>query len=565
MRTRTRTRICSLNRALQGGAAAASPRRRPPRNERVANWRLGAAGRWRYDTADGLPGRLVPLPALQQQVSEPPGATWRLVGGIAQPLAGAQSPAAFSASSSARPRTSSSLVVPALPVLSGSNLFTTTGSSASSWLRDENWWTELVAQQFKAGERVASGSSSDLTPLLQSAPSLDSGEYREALAAMADEESQSTPEHRREPETVLPPPGEAASVLQAWLDALPPVRAMQDSLPDSDDGIASEVSGIQPRAGVLTNPPSPGNLTLSDDQCSTVPDFFQISEPRTPSQQPFDWWTVLNRLTQQQLDELNQTAADIALRDETYHADDLQAPQPVSGPPDDEQNDDRESDQSDDDDDPDQEQEDSVLTFINQAERGSVTSDHHPQFAEPSSPDIPTSDHRVQSILSEGAKTFIPPEARQFHNVTFQSRINSEIIQNLAQAGIIEKGPVSSTYRLFALPKKDGRVRVLYDLSQLTPYLIKPTCHLPRPMDVLANGNAQFAIKIDLSDGFFLYTRAPKTAAVPGNPIPGNNVQVEKAPDGLGNCSRPHAGGYQRSSKVCDGAMPRGTGVHLPR
>ena len=59
----------SLSQALRGGAAAASPRRRPPRNERIANWRLGVQGLLRYDTADGLTGRLVPLHAVDRQVS----------------------------------------------------------------------------------------------------------------------------------------------------------------------------------------------------------------------------------------------------------------------------------------------------------------------------------------------------------------------------------------------------------------------------------------------------------------------------------------------------------------
>ena len=50
--------------------------------------------------------------------------------------------------------------------------------------------------------------------------------------------------------------------------------------------------------------------------------------------------------------------------------------------------------------------------------------------------------------------------------------------------------------------KPDLRVRVIYDLSDLTPYLT-PECHLPRPVDVLADDSAHFAIKADLTDGFY--------------------------------------------------------------
>ena len=177
----------------------------------------------------------------------------------------------------------------------------------------------------------------------------------------------------------------------------------------------------------------------------------------------------------------------------------LRAPPPEGN----EQGDNQETDKGDEPDDPNEEdqQDDSVLSFINQAEQGKVTRDHHRQFTPPASPDIPTDDHRVRSILSEGAKTFVPPEAREFRNVTYQSRINTEIITNLTETGIIEQGHVRSTYRLFTIPKNDGRARVLYDLSQLTPFLTKPTCRLPRPFDVLANGNARFAIKVDVAAG----------------------------------------------------------------
>ena len=139
----------------------------------------------------------------------------------------------------------------------------------------------------------------------------------------------------------------------------------------------------------------------------------------------------------------------------------------------------------------------------------------------------------MQSILAEGAKTFIPPEARNFRNVTFQSRINSEVVENLTAVGIIERAPVKSTYRLFAIPKADGRVRVLYDLSQLTPFLGKPTCHLPRPMDVLANENAQWAIKVDLSDGFFHIPVHSKLSQYLGIQYQGVTYRWTRLPMGL--------------------------------
>ena len=95
------------------------------------------------------------------------------------------------------------------------------------------------------------------------------------------------------------------------------------------------------------------------------------------------------------------------------------------------------------------------------------------------SPEV-ASDHRVRSILTTGAKTFVPREARGRFYVTPDNEVTRNMVTALTRHGHLVKGKVRSAYRLFALAKDEQRARVLYDLSPLTPYLDPPACYLPR-------------------------------------------------------------------------------------
>ena len=185
-----------------------------------------------------------------------------------------------------------------------------------------------------AGERVAD-TSSDITPLLLAAPSIASDEYWAALAAMAASSGSSTTDQQEgSPEVLLPPARDAADVLHDWLDALPPAQGMQEDLLITDDNFLEEFSSGEPGDGDLTTPPLPGAPRVQDDQCSTDPDFFQVGEGDTPpTHTQFNWWNVLNRLTQDQLDELNRTTVDLTLTDPRYDPDEVVAPPQASGPP----------------------------------------------------------------------------------------------------------------------------------------------------------------------------------------------------------------------------------------
>ena len=134
------------------------------------------------------------------------------------------------------------------------------------------------------------------------------------------------------------------------------------------------------------------------------------------------------------------------------------------------------------------------LGFLRPVNRADLSPDHHPDFESPPILNPPATDHRVQSILSRGVPTFIPPSARDHQQVTFSSRINCEIIENLSRVGIIEEGQhIRSTYPLFALPKPDGRVRVIYDLHDLTPHIQIPDCRLSSANSDLDTASSVFS------------------------------------------------------------------------
>ena len=115
---------------------------------------------------------------------------------------------------------------------------------------------------------------------------------------------------------------------------------------------------------------------------------------------------------------------------------------------------------------------------------------------------LPTQDHRIQSILTAGARSCIAPGTRH-QLITVVTPQITQTVSSLVQAGVISPGRPTSTYRLFLIPKNNTHARILYDLSLVTPRVRAPPCHLPRAMDILADTEARFAIKLDLKDGFF--------------------------------------------------------------
>ena len=109
----------------------------------------------------------------------------------------------------------------------------------------------------------------------------------------------------------------------------------------------------------------------------------------------------------------------------------------------------------------------------------------------------------MQSILTTGAKTFVPRAARGQFFVTPDNEVTRNMVTALTRHGHLVRAKVRSAYRLFALAKDERRARILYDLSPLTPFLDPPACYLPRALDLLQSGRPRWGIKIDLKNGFY--------------------------------------------------------------
>ena len=183
-------------------------------------------------------------------------------------------------------------------------------------------------------------------------------------------------------------------------------------------------------------------------------------------------------------------------------------------------------DTSDDEDDPDQDEDavESPLSFVRNP--GSVPlGDQTVTVADKPTLTLPTKDHRVQSILSGGARSYIVPGTRH-QTMTPLTSHTAQARDALVRAGVLSPGKPSSSYRLFVLPKDAARLRVLYDLSPITARVKSPQCHLPRAIDILADPGARYAIKIDLTDGFY---------HVPVHPALGRQLGV-RFPDGTAYC-----------------------------
>ena len=163
--------------------------------------------------------------------------------------------------------------------------------------------------------------------------------------------------------------------------------------------------------------PAPAAATATMTVVGRIPvitiDDPATTPPRAPSQaRPGlgpDWLGILNNLTQRQLNALNEQATALVMDPSNPELEINLPPREVSDPADDnEENDDPQSDQDDDgtSDTPDEEEEvDSNLGFLARTSPPQLTDEHHPHFSPPSQITAPVTDHRVQSILSSGAKT----------------------------------------------------------------------------------------------------------------------------------------------------------------
>ena len=303
----------------------------------------------------------------------------------------------------------------------------------------------------------------------------------------------------------------------------PPAGPPPPSPPDSRSSTSSESTpsfyrlplGPTPSPGP-TVPPATADIGLNAtvSMAGRIPVITLGDDAATPAQSERrpglgpDWAGILNNLTQRQLDELNAQATQAALHPDDPDIQIVLPPRATSDDPEDPEGEDDPQQSDDAQEDPSEQEEDqgemdSILGFLNNREAAPVTPDHHPDFRPPSPITAPVEDHRAKSIMTSGAMTYIPREARGHFEVTPRSRILDETVDNLTAIGVLKPAKFVSAYRLFVHAKPDLRVRVLYDLSPLTPYLTRPHCRLPRSLDLLGDSDARFAIKIDLADGFF--------------------------------------------------------------
>ena len=291
--------------------------------------------------------------------------------------------------------------------------------------------------------------------------------------------------------------------LADFLPASPPPPAEdvdEDPLPDLRDLSPLLVAASESPTPEAVPPPW---APLRDDDSgsehgSPTVDLSALRSP-SPSGRFLDRF---RRLTTADLQAMAADAAALqaAPRDDPAAAEQEAPPAVASGPPDQEDQDDQ---QDDDEDDPEDDDE-SPLSFVRGRRSVSASPDHEVDVPErPSLSPAIAADHRVQSILTRGATTYIPPGARgQFH-ITPVTTVTSNIVNALTKSRILVPGKVRNAYRLFALAKDARRARVLYDLSPLTPHLEPPPCFLPRALDLLKDTEAAWAIKLDLSHGFY--------------------------------------------------------------
>ena len=106
-----------------------------------------------------------------------------------------------------------------------------------------------------------------------------------------------------------------------------------------------------------------------------------------------------------------------------------------------------------------------------------------------------------------------PPVKR----VTPNTRLSAFLISYLLKQNVIEpvkSDPTVPTFRLFAVPKPNGKLRPIVGFSPLTQYLKSPKFQLPNLHTFLkSNRSYNFATIIDIKDAFLHLSLNAQTSA----------------------------------------------------
>ena len=144
--------------------------------------------------------------------------------------------------------------------------------------------------------------------------------------------------------------------------------------------------------------------------------------------------------------------------------------------------------------------------------------------------------HRVKSILTKGLKVRIPVEIPRVWVPSPDSTLMRGAVNDFVACGVLRpsRKPINC-YRLFPVPKSASIARLVYDLSQMTPFMPSRPCNLPTVQRAAcAAGNGyRYAIKIDLRDGFYHLPLAESTQPNFGVLFRGETFVFTRLPMGL--------------------------------
>ena len=143
--------------------------------------------------------------------------------------------------------------------------------------------------------------------------------------------------------------------------------------------------------------------------------------------------------------------------------------------------------------------------------------------------------HRMRSVLARGLKVRVPVLVPPVWRVTPRSRLMSAAVEDCVAAGVLRLGRPVACYRLFPVAKSETVARLVYDMSELTPFLPDRPCVLPSAERALALSfeGFKYAVKIDLRDGFFHIPLAPSTQNNFGVSYGGKTYVFTRLPMGL--------------------------------
>ena len=150
-------------------------------------------------------------------------------------------------------------------------------------------------------------------------------------------------------------------------------------------------------------------------------------------------------------------------------------------------------------------------------------------------PNVTTRDHVVNSIISKGAKIFLP---NNVHVNRYTPKKNLPFINRMCKGGILleTKTKPKNTVALFAVPKSDlSNPRMILDFKPFTK-LVNP----PPPFKLLNINKlvkraspTDHMIKLDLTNGFFHVNLHPKTCSLFGIKCKNKYYNITKLPQGL--------------------------------